>query len=119
MNAQAGDWKARREEQRETEWELRDRVLRFVNTMLDRWEDDAEKFGTLEALSKQVELVSKLGRLATDQEDTTAAPSGISEEFLASLVRIQEGADARNNSEADDSSAGSATSQGSNTAEVA
>jgi hypothetical protein len=89
MNTEPTDWNARREEHRETEWQLRNRVLRLVETILDRWESDAEKFGTLEALTKQAELVSKLGRLATAQDAGAPQANGISEEFLTSLLRIQ------------------------------
>jgi hypothetical protein len=90
MSTESTDWNARREEQRETEWQLRNRVLHFVEMLLNRWEADTQKFGTLEAITKQAELVSKLGRLATEQDIGTPQANGISEEFLASLLRIQQ-----------------------------
>lgn len=83
------DWNARRAEQREIEWHLRCRVAQLIETLLDRWQEDPQKAGTLEALAKHVELVSKLGRLALDAE-ASPAQAGLSEEFLLSLMRVND-----------------------------
>jgi hypothetical protein len=89
MKTDTTDWNARREEQRETEWHLRNRVLRLVEKTIDRWEQDEEKYGTLENVCKQIELISKMGRTAT--EDATDAPqtNGFPDDFLTALEKIQ------------------------------
>ena len=48
--------------QSESEWKARCRALRLANETMDRWEENTDKYGTLEGIARLLELASVLGR---------------------------------------------------------
>lgn len=87
------DWLKRQEEQREEEWRVRCELLELGRETIKRWKENPRKCGTLEGISRLLELASKLGRLAsgmaTDKTEVTGESGGpVRIEVTAALDRI-------------------------------
>jgi len=82
--------------QSESEWKARCRALRLANETMDRWEQNPDKYGTLEGIARLLELSSVLGRrsrgmpLQVKEEPKQIENKGptISIEFRTALEKI-------------------------------
>lgn len=64
------------EEQRISEWKARCRASNLAERMMDRWEKNENRVGTLEGIARLLEIASKLGRQASGMASGEADASG-------------------------------------------
>jgi hypothetical protein len=78
----AVEWEKLWEEQRIAEWKVRCDALRLAQRLIERWETNEAKFGTVEGIARLLELVHKLGRAAAGMP---TEPVQVTEEVSATL----------------------------------
>lgn len=83
----------RRAAQEESEWQTRCELLALAREKIQEWRQNPRKLGTLEGISRLLELASKLGRLscgmATDKTETEVSETRtLSVEFKTAIEKI-------------------------------
>ncbi len=83
----------RRAAQEESEWQTRCELLALAREKIQKWREMPDRLGTLEGISRLLELASKLGRLscgmATDKTETEVSGTRtLSIEYKTALEKI-------------------------------
>jgi hypothetical protein len=60
----AVDWSKVHESVKVAEWQRHKKLIALADEMIQRWEKNKNKCGTLEGIARVLELATKLGRLA-------------------------------------------------------
>ena len=80
------EWHQFHEQQRQSEWEMHSRLVRLAERVIERWERNENRMGTLEGIARLLELASKLGRLASGME--TGGSDGAGKDDPAVRVEV-------------------------------
>ena len=65
VRSKAAEWLDRQTEHREEEWRVRGELLEAAREAMRRWKANEKRCGTLEGITRMLELASKLGRMSS------------------------------------------------------